>query len=260
MNKVCSDCGKEKPLDDFVKDKRYHDGHRKRCKQCENLRRRKTPVLPQPRDGRKYCVKCLKEKPLDEFNFRNVKGEKKPFSYCKECEREYNRNKYLHVCQKCGKSYRSGKNKSTYCKECYSELLRDLETNPSKVIYMDWSGENNPMYGVRRFGKSNPNYNPNKTDEEREIERLVEGYSTWRTQVYERDNYTCQCCGDSRGGNLIAHHLDSWDWCKEKRLDVSNWITLCVTCHKRFHDIYGYGKNTKQQFYTFLSLVQKRFV
>ncbi len=96
-------------------------------------------------------------------------------------------------------------------------------------------------------GVNHPNWNPNLTQEERESGRNIEGYWEWRKQVYERDDYTCQCC-EKVGGNLNAHHLDSYDWCKEKRTDVDNGITLCSDCHNDFHHIYGYGKNTKGQF------------
>ena len=44
------------------------------------------------------------------------------------------------------------------------------------------------------------------------------------------------------------HHLDSYNWCKEKRVDDTNGITLCENCHKNFHNIYGRGDNTKEQF------------
>lgn len=33
-------------------------------------------------------------------------------------------------------------------------------------------------------------------------------YKNWRKNVYERDNYTCQCCG--KHGKLNAHHLISF--------------------------------------------------
>jgi hypothetical protein len=32
-------------------------------------------------------------------------------------------------------------------------------------------------------------------------------YLDWRAAVFLRDAYTCQDCGDSRGGNLRAHHI-----------------------------------------------------
>ncbi|MCM3706431.1 HNH endonuclease [Cytobacillus firmus] len=100
-------------------------------------------------------------------------------------------------------------------------------------------------------GENNVNYNPNKTDEERERGRHIQGYDKWRIAVYDRDRYTCILCGDSRGGNLNAHHLDGYDWCKEKRIDVDNGVTLCESCHFDFHDIYGYGANTRHQFEEF---------
>ena len=65
--------------------------------------------------------------------------------------------------------------------------------------------------------------------------------------VFKRDNYTCRCCGKDTHNN-VSHHLDGYNWCIEKRLDVDNGVTLCESCHKEFHSIYGYGNNTKEQF------------
>lgn len=101
-------------------------------------------------------------------------------------------------------------------------------------------------------GENNWNYKFDKTIEEREIERRFDGYSDWVKQVYERDDYTCQCCG-IRGGKLNAHHLDSYDWCITGRIDVDNGVTLCKLCHTDFHGIYGYGDNTREQFDEFIS-------
>ena len=203
----------------------------------------------------KTCTKCKIEKSFSEFNIRTVKGIKKPFSYCKPCEREYNNNRHSHTCIMCKKTYNSGRKESTYCKKCHDEYK--IKTY-SKLGKIDLSGERNGMYGRQRFGKENPNYNPNKTDEEREKERLVEGYGIWRNKVFHNDKFTCQCCGDKKGGNLTAHHLDSWDWCKDKRLDIDNGITLCKPCHKDFHDKYGYGKNTRNQFYEHITYLKKK--
>lgn len=103
-----------------------------------------------------------------------------------------------------------------------------------------------PVYSMR--GERHPNWNFSKSDLERENRRGVPGYKVWRSEVYERDCYTCQCCGNNKGGDLNAHHLDGYDWCKEKRTDVDNGITLCKKCHKDFHGKYGYGSNTRMQF------------
>lgn len=49
----------------------------------------------------------------------------------------------------------------------------------------------------------------------------------------------------------INHRLDGWSWCKERRLDVSNGVTLCEGCHKSFHAAYGNNSNTEAQYEDF---------
>jgi len=61
----------------------------------------------------------------------------------------------------------------------------------------------------------------------------------WRMEVYERDKYKCQSCGQV-GGGLEAHHILSWAQYPETRLDVDNGITLCRECH--LHKVHGYKK------------------
>lgn len=105
----------------------------------------------------------------------------------------------------------------------------------------------------RRKGKNHPSYNHNLTDEERVIRRKYPAYKEWRLSVFERDNYTCQCCGDDTGGNLVAHHILNYSEHPKLRVDVDNGITLCdIKCHKAFHDEYGYRKNNKEQLDEFI--------
>ena len=92
-------------------------------------------------------------------------------------------------------------------------------------------------------------WKPDKTDEEREQQRIYQGYKDFIKRVLARDNYTCQVCNNKNTDHdLVVHHLDGYDWCKEKRTDDTNGITLCPTCHRNFHAIYGCGGNTKEQF------------
>ena len=101
---------------------------------------------------------------------------------------------------------------------------------------------------ARPRGEKHFAYNPNLTDEQRIANRDTYENILWRTKVYERDGYTCQVCGDSRGGNLVAHHYDSYTDFPEERYDVSNGVTLCDACHKRFHHAFTYFHNTRRQF------------
>jgi hypothetical protein len=54
----------------------------------------------------------------------------------------------------------------------------------------------------------------------------------WREAVFARDNWTCQNCGDNKGGNLQAHHIKSFSEYEELRFALDNGITLCIDCHK----------------------------
>ena len=61
-------------------------------------------------------------------------------------------------------------------------------------------------------------------------------YKIWRTLVFERDNWTCQTCGE-RGGNKEAHHIKQWAYYHKLRFDVNNGVTLCYDCHKLIHKL-----------------------
>ena len=65
-------------------------------------------------------------------------------------------------------------------------------------------------------------------------DRNAPAYRVWRSQIFERDNYTCQRCGQ-KGGNLNAHHIKQYALYPDLRLDPVNGITLCEECHKAVH-------------------------
>ncbi|WP_137598215.1 HNH endonuclease [Paucilactobacillus kaifaensis] len=64
--------------------------------------------------------------------------------------------------------------------------------------------------------------------------RKTAAYSEWRKAVFERDQYTCQICGQV-GGKLNAHHVKSFAKFPKLRLKISNGLTLCENCHRNIH-------------------------
>lgn len=281
--KICKCCGVELSYDNFTKSKKSKDGYEGKCKQCRLKSRLKhlckcvtcgNEWLAQTSTA-KYCsVKCKPQ------------NQKKRFSVnCSICGKEkevtkfiLERNKDFYCSDECkNKGYSlkySGENSARYnkvelnCRVCGMTFKRNLyEANKYAHHYcsveckaIDYGrrfvGENHPSFGKKRpdvTGELNPNWNPNRTHEKRKAERKLGINGEWTRDVLLSDNYTCQCC-NRVGGNLVAHHIDGFNWCVEKRTDIKNGATLCEKCHKLFHSIYKYGNNTKQQYEEFLKV------
>ena len=86
-------------------------------------------------------------------------------------------------------------------------------------------------------GKNHWNWKGGITDERTRVWHSKE-YQEWRKEVYEKDNYTCQKCGDSSGNNLIPHHIESFADFPKLRFEINNGITLCENCHTYFNSKY----------------------
>lgn len=217
-----------------------------------------------------YCDDECKSKHQKEIlsgnNNPNFKG-KTYITICDQCKcsflyREHYKSKYKYCSQKCKSKHQReiliGENNPNFksiecsCSHCKTKIKRTpnyIESHNevfcSKQCYYEWMS-------IHKVGINNHNYNSNIPQEERIYKRLTDGYTNWRSLVFKRDSYSCVCCADSRGGNLMAHHLDGYNWCVEKRTDVNNGVTLCKNCHIKFHKCYGYGNNTKKQFEEFM--------
>ena len=273
--KKCTCCGRELPLSEFYK-KKLKSGnysYRSRCKECYKNEGKERHTKICEHCGKEFktrekhqrfcsnkcngeyrnkqitviCSNCNKEFKVSQYKYEEfIKGNHTSICCSNECRYEYygkthkkenhwrydktiteemrEEGYYEHTCKKCGKIFRS------------NNMIQDFCSHSCATV-----------------GKNNPKYNSNLTDEEREKGRNIEGYKEWRKQVYERDNYTCQCCGEKGHGNLVAHHKNGYNWDKEHRTDVDNGVTLCEDCHKEFHEIYGKGNNTEEQYIEFLT-------
>ena len=279
--KTCKECGELLSYDNFTKSKNVKDGYENKCKKCRNkarLKHRNTCLIcgneflsqnkvayycsqkckPQSQRDRLTveCSICGKEKEIVPSQLKYSKD-----FYCSEdCKNKgyslkysgENSPKYYRVklkCSYCGdiverNKYESMKYENYYCSnECRSKHYSKL-----------FKGELNPMFGKERpdmVGDKNHAWNPNRTHIQRRKERKLKENTQWRRDVMKRDNYTCSVCNQI-GGDMVAHHKDGYNWCKEGRLDVKNGATMCEKCHADFHSQYGYGNNTSNQFYSFI--------
>ena len=226
---VCINCNSEFFVREKQSDRKFC------CKECFNEYIKHNKIPRGSREEKyinlKICLECscefvaIKNKQkfcsrdcVYEWKRKNLKGENNP---------KYNR--VAKICEECGGEYYikpSMLNKSRFC---------------SKACMSNWRSKH-------WVGENSPTWNPNITQEERENKRHIQGYDEFVDGVFKRDNYTCQQCGDNRGGNLVAHHLNGYNWDIENRINIDNGITLCEDCHKSFHKTYGYGHNTKEQF------------
>lgn len=97
---------------------------------------------------------------------------------------------------------------------------------------------------VTNKGERNPAWKGGISPLETRIRRSFK-YRQWRSDVFTRDNFICQECGDSKGGNLEAHHIESFAeiihrnkiktleqaLACEELWNINNGITFCKDCH-----------------------------
>ena len=211
------------------------------------------------------CDNCGKE---FEREYKGSCNSKQHFC-CKECKYELMHKKQLEIFE------------SKINEDAYDFLYREYITNQkttreiSEMVYGTSKNSPNISKWIQklkiplRHGSEavktqwigqkaiDRGMNPHIDDSYREITRNIEGYDDFIKSVYNRDNYTCQCCGDNKGGNLVVHHLNGYNWDIEHRTDPDNGVTLCKDCHKKFHSIYKYGNNTKSQYDEFINNANK---
>jgi hypothetical protein len=90
------------------------------------------------------------------------------------------------------------------------------------------TGSKNPMFG--KTGNQNPNwrggYPPRK---------IGTRYQEWRLAVLAKNMNTCVVCGSNQ--KLHAHHRKSWRDFPKLRYLVWNGVTVCQTCHIKYHSL-----------------------
>lgn len=253
--KKCKKCNDEKPLTRFEKNRAVcHDCrremraiHEKNCNYCGKK-------FKSPKNKTKFCSSTCSG--LSRERKDTVKC-----SYCGEdkqvvpsvrkrlniyyCNQNC-RTKHMKITLK-GKSNPNFSSLEYECDGCNKVILIHpylLKNSKFNFCGFECYKEN---IGRLHTGENNHNWNHDLTEEERIIGRKYTEYYEWRNAVYSRDGYTCRCCGDNKGKNLNAHHIENYSSKKHLRTELSNGITLCNMCHINFHKTYGCKNNDANQ-------------
>lgn len=201
------------------------------------------------------CQRCGKAFVTHPTHIRNGRGK-----HCgRECYDRSRTTRVTSVCLICGQTFehkksaigkycsrkcsgyaQRGKNSPNWkggpvhltCVECGEpfEALRWLSPRP-KYCSLACTRKAAPW---AKSGKDHPNWKGGKAFSENGGHRYDDARIAFRSVVFERDNYTCQDCGE-RGGRLNAHHMFTWRDFPELRFEVWNGETLCLKCHKERH-------------------------
>lgn len=169
------------------------------------------------RSKNNFCSKVCQNK----YHSENSKGENNPryvekvLTICPNCEKEFEIYEWrLKGC------------KNNFCSRKCQGIWRSENLVGEKAN--NWQGGIRPIYNI--------------------VRGCPENYQ-WKLQCMERDKFTCQECGDAKGGNLVVHHIKHFAEIIKNNMiekledaincselwDINNGITLCNNCHYLYH-------------------------
>lgn len=149
----------------------------------------------------------------------------------------------------CGKRI---ENHSKECLNCFHE--RTKKNMPECLVCQKELYRKETKYCQNCYrGNVTGRWNNDLSVEDREnIRSKNPAYRIWQISILKLYDFKCVQCGDSRGGNLNAHHIENYSSNKEKRLDINNGVCLCKSCHIKFHKLFGFKNNNREQLEVFL--------
>jgi len=264
LHKMCKQCGRYLPLDFlyFPRDNTCEDKLRNICKECKG----ESFVISDAH----YWTQEETEIFIKEYpKYTNKEFINKFFSYLT--------TKQLHDKAYSLKIYKLPDVKRRSLIESFTDNWRK-SISISRIKRGVAKGKNNPMFGSKRIGSLNPNYKGGISALYQELRRNLK---QWKIDSIENGNY--QCFLTKKRFDDI-HHLYSFDNIVKDTLnetglplyeDISFYsneeikllVNKCLEIHYRhplgvcleekyhskFHEEFGYGGNTEEQFYEFLN-------
>lgn len=236
----------------------YKESNSKKCGYCsKDIRVDKSK---QEKNKNNFCSKECFNKWRSEIligenasNYKNALLNKK----CLVCNKEFTTYLDTQICcsKECGNKHKQNR-KTLMCINCNKEFERTASeifwSNQRGYVYTFCSSKCRKTYHI---GKNHPSFIDDRTllkDQNKSI-RWSKEMCNWRKNVYKRDDYTCQMCGNRSSKNnavaLNAHHIERFVDNEHLRFKIYNGITLCECCHKL---TYGKEKDFEEQFNNFV--------
>lgn len=145
---------------------------------------------------------------------------------CLFCKKDYEVHPYRSSISKFCSHLCYSKHKKTVIVPM--ERIQPMLNANKNRIYQKHTAEAKKKMSASRQGLSLSDWKGYKTSGEK-LERMKFRIEVQK-KVLERDNYTCQLCGE-KGVNLQVDHIQPWSEYVELRFDINNCRTLCMKCH-----------------------------
>jgi HNH endonuclease len=197
----------------------------------------------------KTCFHCKITKPVSDFN-RNRTRPDGLQQACRACQKIYAR-KYAPKIAAVDKTHsiqcsscetiiqRHFPRKNTLCRSCAQKIAQNVpsvhqvKSAKAKEQVIRQGGIPNARHFTTEMVKGSVNNNwKGGITIQRTAEYHTVDYTNWRRDVFTRDRFTCQHCGQV-GHSLQAHHILPRSTHPHLVYELSNGVTLCKACHKK---------------------------
>lgn len=151
---------------------------------------------------------------------------------CKTCKKEIHRGYHGHILKYfCSNKCKFEAKKTglsmvdKVCENCHKDFKVQKSQGKGRFCSLDC---------VFKFqkGENGANWRGGVTTENEKIRKSIP-YKKWRWEIFVRDNFECQICGQ-KGGDLRANHIKKFADYPDLRLEPTNGVTICRNCDNRW--------------------------